>query len=98
MFLRGRPPASQSIEVIRRALDRGVRLIETADSYCVDESDDHHNESLIRRAPAAWMRSKPPALVPIPGASQLQSMHDSLSAADLALTDDEIEAIDNDLV
>jgi len=28
----------------------GVTLIDTADSYCKDESDKHHNEQLIRKA------------------------------------------------
>jgi aryl-alcohol dehydrogenase-like predicted oxidoreductase len=50
MSLRGRPPESQAIEVIHRALDLGVTLIDTADSYCQDESDKHHNETLIGKA------------------------------------------------
>jgi len=50
MSLSSRPPESQSIEVIHRALDLGVTLIDTADSYCKDESDKHHNERLIAKA------------------------------------------------
>ncbi|MGL5059793.1 MAG: aldo/keto reductase, partial [Microcoleus sp.] len=50
MSLSGRPPESQSIAVIHRALDLGVKLIDTADSYCQDESDKHHNERLIAQA------------------------------------------------
>lgn len=50
MSLSGRPPESQAIEVIHRALDLGVTLIDTADSYCKDESDKHHNERLICKA------------------------------------------------
>lgn len=50
MSLSSRPPESQSIEVIHRALDLGITLIDTADSYCKDESDKHHNERLIRKA------------------------------------------------
>jgi aryl-alcohol dehydrogenase-like predicted oxidoreductase len=50
MSLRGRPPEEQSIAVIHRALDLGVTLIDTADSYCQDESDKHHNERLIAKA------------------------------------------------
>jgi aryl-alcohol dehydrogenase-like predicted oxidoreductase len=48
--LSGRPPESQAIAVIHRALDLGVTLIDTADSYCQDESDKHHNEKLIAKA------------------------------------------------
>jgi aryl-alcohol dehydrogenase-like predicted oxidoreductase len=50
MSLSGRPQESQAIEVIHRALDLGVTLIDTADSYCKDESDKHHNERLIAKA------------------------------------------------
>lgn len=46
----GRPSEAQAIGVIHRALDLGVRLIDTADSYCQDESDKHHNERLICKA------------------------------------------------
>lgn len=50
LSLSSRPPESQAIEVIHRALDLGVTLIDTADSYCKDESDKHHNERLIAKA------------------------------------------------
>jgi len=50
MSLSGRPTESQAIAVIHRALDLGVTLIDTADSYCQDESDKHHNEELIAKA------------------------------------------------
>jgi pyridoxine 4-dehydrogenase len=50
MSLSTRPSESQSIEVIHRVLDLGVTLIDTADSYCKDESDKHHNERLIAKA------------------------------------------------
>lgn len=54
MSLSGRPPESQSIEVIHRTLDLGITLIDTADSYCQDESDKHHNEKLIAKALAEY--------------------------------------------
>lgn len=50
MSLSTRPSESQAIEVIHRALEMGVTLIDTADSYCKDESDKHHNERLITKA------------------------------------------------
>ncbi len=50
LSLSGRPPESQAIEVIHRALDLGVTLIDTADSYCKDEPDKHHSEQLIHKA------------------------------------------------
>ncbi len=50
MSVYDRPPESQSINVIHRALDLGITFIDTADSYCKDESDKHHNERLIHKA------------------------------------------------
>ncbi|NMG09801.1 aldo/keto reductase [Brasilonema sp. UFV-L1] len=50
MSLSTRPKESQSIDVIHRALDLGITFIDTADSYCKDESDKHHGEQLIHKA------------------------------------------------
>ncbi len=50
LSISGRPPEDQAIDVIHRALDLGVTLIDTADSYCRDESDKHHNEKVIAKA------------------------------------------------
>ena len=54
MSLSNRPPEAQAIATIHRALDLGVTLIDTADSYCKDESDKHHNERLIYKALQAY--------------------------------------------
>ncbi len=54
LSLASRPPEEQSIAVIHRALDLGVTLIDTADAYCRDETDTHHNERLIRKAFASY--------------------------------------------
>jgi aryl-alcohol dehydrogenase-like predicted oxidoreductase len=50
MSISGRPPEAQAIATIHRAPDLGVNLIDTADAYCLDESDKHHNEKLIHKA------------------------------------------------
>lgn len=50
LSLSNRPPESEAIAVIHKALDLGVTLIDTADAYCRDELDKHHNESLIAKA------------------------------------------------
>jgi aryl-alcohol dehydrogenase-like predicted oxidoreductase len=50
LSLSGRPSEADAIQVIHRALDLGVTLIDTADSYCKDETDKHHNERLIHKA------------------------------------------------
>ena len=44
----------RSISVLHAALDAGVRLLDTADVYCRDETEIGHNERLIARALATW--------------------------------------------
>ena len=46
----GRPSRDDAIGVVHHALDLGVTFIDGADSYCLDESDKHHNEELLREA------------------------------------------------
>lgn len=41
----------------------------------------------------AWLLARSPAVIPIPGASRPQSIHDSASAADLRLTPAEVERL-----
>lgn len=50
LSIAGRPAEERSIAVIHRALDLGVTFLDTADAYCLDETDKHHNERLIAKA------------------------------------------------
>ena len=50
LSISGRPPEDQAISTIHAALDAGVTFIDTADAYCLDESDFNHNERLIAKA------------------------------------------------
>lgn len=50
----GRPSRDAALAVLTAALDAGIRLLDTADTYAEDESDLHHNHGLIREALAAW--------------------------------------------
>ncbi|MEE6272511.1 aldo/keto reductase [Georgenia sp. MJ206] len=50
MSIEGRPEESRSIATIHAALDAGVTLIDTADSYHRDAGEVGHNESLIAKA------------------------------------------------
>jgi histidinol-phosphate phosphatase family protein len=50
----GRPLEEDAIGVIRFALDQGVRLLDTADSYALGDSDLHYGERLVRKALDAW--------------------------------------------
>lgn len=54
LSLAGRPPEEDAIEVLHHVLDLGVTFIDTADSYCKDESDKHHGERLVRKALDAY--------------------------------------------
>ena len=45
-----RPSEQESIAVIHRAIDLGITLIDTADSYCLDDREPGHNERLIGKA------------------------------------------------
>ncbi|HEY0133987.1 MAG TPA: aldo/keto reductase, partial [Nannocystis sp.] len=50
----GRPAESDAIDVIHFALDQGIRVLDTADSYALDDRDMHYGERLVRKAIAAW--------------------------------------------
>ena len=45
---------TRGIEVLHAALDGGVTFLDTADAYCLDDSETGHNERLIARALATW--------------------------------------------
>jgi aryl-alcohol dehydrogenase-like predicted oxidoreductase len=50
LSIQDRPTEEQSVGVIHAVLDAGVTLIDTADVYCLDDSEIGHNERLIARA------------------------------------------------
>jgi histidinol-phosphate phosphatase family protein len=50
----GRPDERDALALLLEVLEAGTTLIDTADSYCLDDSDLGHNESLIARALAEW--------------------------------------------
>lgn len=54
LSIEGRPDEKAAIQVIHAALDAGVTLIDTADSYCLSEEDTGHNERLIAKALREW--------------------------------------------
>ena len=43
-----------SVAVLRAALDAGLTLLDTADAYCLNDSERGHSERLIARALATW--------------------------------------------
>ncbi len=50
MSVAGRPDEARSLETLKAALDAGVDFIDTANVYCLDDSDIGHNERLIAKA------------------------------------------------
>jgi aryl-alcohol dehydrogenase-like predicted oxidoreductase len=54
MSIEGRPDEARSIATIHAALDAGVTLIDTADSYHLKAGEVGHNESLIAKALASY--------------------------------------------
>lgn len=76
LSIQGRPPEEQGKRVLEAAIDAGIDFIDTADVYCLDDSDIGHNERLIasvvpagfkvgtkaglRRPRGAWTRDGSP--------------------------------------
>ena len=55
LSIAGRPAdEATGIRVMQAALDHGVTLIDTADVYCLDDTDIGHSERLIARALKGW--------------------------------------------
>lgn len=50
LSISSRPPRDQALRTIHTALDAGVTLLDTADAYCLDDQEFHHNEKLIAEA------------------------------------------------
>ena len=45
---------ARGIELLHAAFDGGVTFLDTADAYCLNDSDAGHNERLIAKALASW--------------------------------------------
>jgi histidinol-phosphate phosphatase family protein len=50
----GCPSFEEAVDVVRFALDQGVRVLDTADSYALSDKDLHYGERLARAAIDAW--------------------------------------------
>ncbi len=62
-----RPAESRAVSVIHAALDAGMTLIDTADVYCLDDTDIGHNERLIARGLASWTGDRGSVIVATKG-------------------------------
>src|SRR4051794_31283271 len=54
MSIEGRPDESRSLATVHAALDAGVTLIDTADTYHLNAGEVGHNEALIAKALATY--------------------------------------------
>lgn len=59
----GRPTEADARAVVHFALDQGIRVLDTADVYCLDDKDLHYGERLVKEALDAW--SGPPGQVKV---------------------------------
>jgi aryl-alcohol dehydrogenase-like predicted oxidoreductase len=50
LSIEGRPTEDRAIRTIHAALDAGITLIDTADSYCLNPDEHGHNELLVAKA------------------------------------------------
>jgi HAD superfamily hydrolase (TIGR01662 family) len=49
-----RPGEADATALIHQALDRGIRLLDTADAYCLNDKELHYGERLARQAVDSW--------------------------------------------
>ena len=70
LSIAGRPSRSEAIKVVHASLRAGVTLIDTADVYCLDQSELGHNEKLIADALAQLNGSAAHVLVATKGGLQ----------------------------
>lgn len=55
LSIRGRPDdEGTALRVIHAGLDAGMTLVDTANVYCLDDSDIGHNERLVAKALRTW--------------------------------------------
>lgn len=62
-----RPDRARAIQTVHAALDSGIRLIDTADAYCLNDADMGHNERLIADALSTWAGDPDEVLVATKG-------------------------------
>jgi aryl-alcohol dehydrogenase-like predicted oxidoreductase len=67
LAIQKRPEEGDAIRLIHAALDAGIDWVDTADSYCLDESDFGYGERLVRRALEQWGGPRDKVLVTTKG-------------------------------
>jgi len=67
MSIEGRPDEDRSIATIHAALDTGITLVDTADSYLLEPGEAGHNERLIAKALSSYAGDTSSVLVATKG-------------------------------
>ena len=67
LSIEGHPDEQQAVATVHAALDAGVRLLDTADAYCLGPDDVGANERLVARALASWGGDRDSVLVATKG-------------------------------
>lgn len=67
LSIQDRPSEEQGVRVIHAALAAGVTLIDTADVYCLDDSELGHNERLIAQALRSFRQNRDQVIVATKG-------------------------------
>jgi pyridoxine 4-dehydrogenase len=101
----GDPPnRDRAKEALRRAVALDVNFIDTADSYGPEVSERLIAEALYpypealviatkRQVALAWLLSRSPQVLPIPGSGDPEHVEQNIAAATIELTAEEIRAI-----
>jgi aryl-alcohol dehydrogenase-like predicted oxidoreductase len=67
LSIEGRPDEQRALATVHAALDAGVTLLDTADSYHLPGADPGHNELLLARALATYAGDTSEVLVATKG-------------------------------
>lgn len=54
LSIAGRPTEDAAIETLHAAYEVGINLIDTANAYCLDQEELHHNEKIVRKSIEEW--------------------------------------------
>jgi aryl-alcohol dehydrogenase-like predicted oxidoreductase len=67
LSIAGRPDEAQSLAVLYAVFDAGITLVDTADVYCLDDTDLGHNERLLAKALDSWSGPREQVIVATKG-------------------------------
>ena len=72
----------------------GSRRVSNLEDIPVIANLAHKKGISVYQIVLAWLRAKSPCIIPIPGASKISSIEDSVHAVEVKLSEDEVKQID----